>query len=790
MNILEKIKNSITYFDGAMGSVLMEQGLKSGEAGELLNITQPEKIIAVHKSYLDAGCDIITTNTFGANSLKFENYGEIITYALDNAKKAISGYENKFIAFDVGPLGKLLKPYGDLDFEDAVNIFKQSIAYADDGGADVILIETMNDSLETKAAVIAAKEVSKLPVFVTNVYDASGKLMTGADAKAMCALLEGLKVDALGMNCSLGPKQMLENLKELVKYSSTPIIVNPNAGLPVIENGKTVYNVSAEGFADEMAKMADMGATILGGCCGTTPLYIKHTVEKTKNKALNLPCNKNITLVSSYTHAVEIGKKPVLIGERINPTGKAKFKQALRDNNIDYILSEGIKQQENGAHILDVNVGLPEIDEVKMLSDVVYNLQAVCNLPLQIDTADVCAMEKAMRIYNGKPLVNSVNGKEDNMAKIFPLVQKYGGTVIALAIDEDGIPQTAYGRYKVIEKIVNTASEYGIKPKDIIADPLAMTISSDNNSAQVTLEAIRLIKDNLGISTSLGVSNISFGLPRREIINSVFFAQALQNGLDCAIINVQSESMMNTYYSYCALGNMDANCESYIEYVSKNQQDSPVSIKAEEKITLEYAIKKGLKEKAYTLAEEMLKTTDKMTVINQSIIPALNEVGADFESKKVFLPQLLTSAETAQSAFEAIKNSITAENTENGNSIILATVKGDIHDIGKNIVKVLLNNYGFNVIDLGKDVAKEDILEYALKNNIELVGLSALMTTTVKSMEQTVELLKQKLPNIKIMVGGAVLTEEYSNMIGADYYAKDAMNAVRYAQKVFEEANK
>ena len=790
MNILEKIKNSITYFDGAMGSVLMEQGLKSGEAGELLNITQPEKIIAVHKSYLDAGCDIITTNTFGANSLKFENYGEIITYALDNAKKAISGYENKFIAFDVGPLGKLLKPYGDLDFEDAVNIFKQSIAYADDGGADVILIETMNDSLETKAAVIAAKEVSKLPVFVTNVYDASGKLMTGADAKAMCALLEGLKVDALGMNCSLGPKQMLENLKELVKYSSTPIIVNPNAGLPVIENGKTVYNVSAEGFADEMAKMADMGATILGGCCGTTPLYIKHTVEKTKNKALNLPCNKNITLVSSYTHAVEIGKKPVLIGERINPTGKAKFKQALRDNNIDYILSEGIKQQENGAHILDVNVGLPEIDEVKMLSDVVYNLQAVCNLPLQIDTADVYAMEKAMRIYNGKPLVNSVNGKEDNMAKIFPLVKKYGGTVIALAIDEDGIPQTAYGRYKVIEKIVNTASEYGIKPKDIIADPLAMTISSDNNSAQITLEAIRLIKDNLGISTSLGVSNISFGLPKREIINSVFFAQALQNGLDCAIINVQSESMMNTYYSYCALGNMDANCESYIEYVSKNQQDSPVSIKAEEKITLEYAIKKGLKEKAYTLAEEMLKTTDKMVVINQSIIPALNEVGADFESKKVFLPQLLTSAETAQSAFEAIKNSITAENTENGNSIILATVKGDIHDIGKNIVKVLLNNYGFNVIDLGKDVAKEDILEYALKNNIELVGLSALMTTTVKSMEQTVELLKQKLPNIKIMVGGAVLTEEYSNMIGADYYAKDAMNAVRYAQKVFEEANK
>ncbi len=783
MNILEKIKNSITYFDGAMGSILIEQGLGTGEAGELWNITHPDKIIAVHKQYLDAGCDVITTNTFGANSLKFDNYEEIIKCAMNNAKEAVKDYDNKYIAFDVGPLGKLLKPYGDLDFEEAVQIFKNSISLAD--GADVILIETMNDSYETKAAVIAAKEVSNLPIFVTNVYDAEGKLMTGADAKAMCALLEGLGVDAFGMNCSLGPFEMLKNLKTMVKYSSTPVIVNPNAGLPAIVNGKTVYNVEPESFAETMAEMVDLGAAIIGGCCGTTPEYIRQTVEKTRSKQLKLPEYKNHTLVSSYTRAVEIGKKPVLIGERINPTGKVRFKQALRDNNIDYILSEGIKQQENGAHILDVNVGLPEIDEAKMLCDVVYNLQAVCDLPLQIDTANTDAMEKAMRIYNGKPLVNSVNGKADNMSKIFPLVQKYGGTVIALAIDESGIPETAEGRFKIIKKIVNTAKQYNINPKDIIADPLAMTISSDNNSAQVTLEAVRLIKQNLGINVSLGVSNISFGLPEREIINSVFFAEALQTGLSCAIVNVLSEKMMNTYYSYCALGNMDTNCEKYIEYVSRDGAQQPKTVTHDEEISLVYAIKKGFKDKAYKLAEDMLKTTDKMTVINENIIPALNEIGTDFENKKVFLPQLLTCAEAAQSAFDAVKNSFKGDGDDSkGEKIILATVKGDIHDIGKNIVKVLLNNYGFSVVDLGRDVPPEDILKSVVQNNIKLVGLSALMTTTVKSMKEAVRLIKEKSPHTKIMVGGAVLTEEYAAMIGADYYGPDAMSAVRFAQNI------
>lgn len=794
MNILEKIKSGITYFDGATGVMLQNMGLKPGELPEEWNITNPEKVIALHKWYFEAGCDIIKTNTFGANSLKFNNLTVIIEAAIANAKKAVAectamGKEH-YIAFSMGPLGKLLKPFGDLDFEAAIAIFAETVKIVTTCGVDLILIETMNDSYETKAAVLAVKENCTLPVFVTNVYDENKKLMTGASPEAMIVLLEGLRVDALGINCSLGPKEMLKIVPDLLAHTSVPVIVNPNAGMPRSVDGNTVYDVDAEEFSTIMTEFATFGASILGGCCGTTPEYIQKTIEKTRSIPFQAVLKKNETIVSSYSHACLIDQEPILIGERINPTGKPMIKQALRENNMDYILNEGLQQQEKGVHILDVNVGLPETDEVKMMATVVTELQAVVDLPLQIDTVNPIAMEKAMRLYCGKPLVNSVNGKEENMKQIFPLVAKYGGVLIALTIDERGIPETAEERLSIAKKIINRAAEYGIEAKDIIVDPLAMTISSDSNSANVTLESIRLIKEKLGVKTSLGVSNISFGLPNRDLVNSTFYAIALQNGLDCAIINPFSTEMMKTYYSYKALHGMDPNCSTFIHFAStitlQNtvvQTASTSDVNAEE--PLQKAILKGLKEKAFSLTTELLKTIPPLDIVNMQIIPALDIVGKGFEEKTLFLPQLLMSAEAATAAFNAVKAVLPPAENGNTNKIILATVKGDIHDIGKNIVKVLLQNYGFSVIDLGKDVAPETICTCASENNVKLVGLSALMTTTLPAMEETIRLLREQDSTIKVVVGGAVLTQEYAGMIGADSYSKDAMGAVRYAEKVF-----
>lgn len=794
MKILERIRSKITYFDGGMGTLLQGMGLKPGELPDTWNLTHPDRILSVHRAYLEAGCNIVKTNTFGAGRL--ENKEEVIKAGIALAKKVVlefsdSGIE-RYVAFDIGPLGRLLKPFGDLDFEEAVSIFSDSVKIAAECGVDLILIETMNDSYETKAAVIASKESSELPIFVTNVYDETGKLMTGATPGAMVAMLEGLGVDALGINCSLGPKQMLNIVPELLQHASVPVIINPNAGLPKSVDGKTVYDVDADAFSDIMTEFVRMGVTIVGGCCGTTPEYIQKTVEKTKNLPFIPVKFKNETAVSSYSHAVYIGKEPILIGERINPTGKPKIRQAFREGNLEYILSEGLAQQEKGAHILDVNVGLPEIDEVKTMAEVVTELQAVTDLPLQIDTVNPAAMEKAMRLYNGKPLVNSVNGKEESMEAIFPLVKKYGGVVIALTIDESGIPDTAEGRLAIAEKIVNCAKEYGISAKDIIVDPLAMTISSDKNSANVTLEAVRLIKERIDVKTSLGVSNISFGLPGREYINATFFAMALQNGLDCAIMNPFSAEMMKVYYSYKALKGLDDNCAQFINFaatvtVQNVSAQSAGNTGAGSDEPLKNAIIKGLKEQAFTKAAELLKTAQPLDVINEQIIPALDVVGKGFEQKTVFLPQLLMSAEAATAAFEAVKSAMKSAGNENGNKIVLATVKGDIHDIGKNIVKVLLQNYGFAVIDLGRDVPPEKVRDCAAEHNVKLVGLSALMTTTVPSMEETIKLLRQTNPDIKIMVGGAVLTQEYADRIGADFYAKDAMEAVRIAERFFGE---
>lgn len=766
----------IKYFDGGMGSML---NLRPGELPEKLNISDPDRVYRVHKAYADAGADIITANTFGANRLKYDNCDELVKAGVALAKKT-----GKKVALDLGPTGKLLKPMGDLDFEECVSIYADVVNAGKDD-ADIVLIETMGDTYEIKAAMLAAKENCDLPVFVSMIFDEKGRLLTGADVKTACAVVEGLGADVIGFNCGLGPKQMIPLVEELEKYTSTPIMVNPNAGLPESVNGETVYNVDPDEFSDLMAQIADLGVSYLGGCCGTTPAHIKALIEKTKNIPDVPPSKKNFTFVTSYSQSVELGEKSAVIGERINPTGKKLLKQALRDRDMDYILREGISQKDCGAHILDVNVGLPEIDEVEMLKSAVYELQSVLPTPLQLDSSDAVAMEQALRIYNGKPLINSTNGKEKSMHEIFPLAKKYGGVVVCLCLDENGIPETADGRIKVAQKIINTAAEYGIDKKDLIVDALAMTISTDTKNAIETLKAVDYIKHTLGVNTVLGVSNISFGLPNREAVNTAFYTLCLKAGLSAGIINPKSQSMMNAYYSYNALAGLDENCTEYIESAVVIDAVADAS-----NITLLDAIVKGMKEESAKCAKELLKTQNSLDIINEYIIPALDKVGDGFEKNKIFLPQLLMSADSAKAAFDEIK----AHMIVNGNSqvkgekIIIATVEGDIHDIGKNIVKVLLANYGFDVVDLGKDVKCETVLDETIKNDAKLVGLSALMTTTVPNMEKTIKLIHENT-DAKVFVGGAVLTKDYAKMINADWYAKDAMESVRIAQEFFTEGS-
>lgn len=795
--IIDVIKEKRLYFDGGTGTVLQAMGLEPGEKPEYWNLNHPERIVNLHKSYYEAGSNIVLTNTFGVNREKFDNYDEIIAAAIKCAKEATEGKEDRFVAFDMGPLGKMLEPLGNLPFEEAVSIFADNVKAAAKCGPDLIMIETMNDCYETKAAVLAAKENCDLPVFVTNAYDESGRLMTGATPGAMIAMLEGLGVDAIGMNCSVGPDKMLDVIGEFEKYASVPVIVKPNAGIPEMRDGKTVFNVGPEEFAGYMKELALKGGCILGGCCGTNPEYIKKTVEVTSDLPYSAPTEKEHTIISSYTHELLIDSDPILIGERINPTGKSKLKEALRNKDMNYILNEGIRQEEAGVQALDVNVGLPEIDETEMMVAAVKELQAVTDLPLQIDTSDASAMEAGLRIYNGKPLVNSVNGKQHVMEEVFPLVKKYGGTVIALTIGEEGIPEDAEGRIKIALNIVEKAKEYGIQKKDIIVDPLAMTISSNQTGARVALEVVKTLK-SMEIKTSMGVSNISFGLPERDLINSVFFANALENGMSCAIMNPFSQAMMDVYYAHRALNCYDESCMSYIEYASSRVQKT---VKTETKAVasgssdydgiseLGKCIIKGLKDKASAEATVMLADTDPIDVINEHIIPALNEIGKQFEEKKAYLPQLLMSAEAASGAFEKVKEKLPESNEGKGRQIILATVKGDIHDIGKNIVKVVMESYGFEVIDLGKDVDPEIIRDCALETGCGIVGLSALMTTTVPSMEDTIKLIRETGKDIKVVVGGAVLSQEYADMIGADEYSPDAMHMVKTADEYYKAKN-
>ena len=793
--IRERLGKELLYFDGGMGTLLQERGLQPGELPETWNLLHVEEIREIHRKYIEAGSDIVLTNTFGANALKFHDDAysleEIVNAAVGHVKAAAEQAGNGrriYTALDIGPTGKLLKPMGDLDFETAYEAYKEVMIYGEKAGADLIHIETMSDTYELKAAVLAAKENTSLPVFATTIFDERGKLLTGADVPSVVALLEGLRVDAFGINCGMGPEQMIPILEQITKYSSLPVIVKPNAGLPKQKNGQTYYDVSPEEFAEVMKKIVEMGAVVIGGCCGTTPDHIKAMADACRMIPIKPVEKKNFTMVSSYGQSVFLGTGSKIIGERINPTGKKRFKQALKEHDLDYILREGITQQDNGAHILDVNVGLPDIDEPALMKEVVQELQSVTSLPLQIDTVDVEAMEGALRIYNGKAMVNSVSGKQESMDKVFPLIQKYGGVVIGLALDENGIPADAEGRVQVAKKIIAEAAKYGIEKKDIVIDALAMTISSEPEGAKITLETLRRLRDEVGVCTVLGVSNISFGLPSRPIVNSIFYTMAMQNGLSVGIINPGSEDMMKAWYAFHALMALDSNCEKYIARYAQQPGTTPVQAAGgKHTMTLQSAIERGLKEEASSITAELAEQKDALDIINEELIPALNNVGEGFEKGTVFLPQLLMSAESAKSAFAVLKERMdqSGEVQEKKGKVILATVKGDIHDIGKNIVKVLLENYSFDVIDLGKDVPPEKVVETVLEQDVHLVGLSALMTTTVVSMEETIRQLREKAPDCLVMVGGAVLNQEYADMIGADFYGKDAMQSVHYAQKVF-----
>ncbi len=779
-DIRKKLNKEWVFLDGGAGTMLQSMGLKGGELPERWNIQHPDRVKSLYQGYIDAGSMVITTNTFGANRLKYpEDLEQVVSAGVRIAIEA-RGDKDVCIALDLGPTGKLLKPFGDLDFEEAVSIYGEIVRIGESAGADLILIETMSDSYELKAAVLGAKENSDLPVFATVTFDSGKKLLTGGTVKSVVPLLEGLRVDALGVNCSLGPKEMIPIIKELREETSIPIIVTPNAGLPRTEKGETRYDIGPEEFSDLMVEIADMGVQCLGGCCGTTPEHIRRTIEKCKALPFAPSEEKEKTYVTSFAQAVEIGGPTKIIGERINPTGKKKLQEALRTEDISYILSEGIKQEDNGADILDVNVGLPDIDEPLMMEKVIKELQGISALPLQLDTANPKALERGLRIYNGKAMVNSVNGKRESLDAVLPLVAKYGGVLVGLTLDEDGIPETPEGRLEIAKTIYSEAARYGIPAKDIIIDGLTLTVSADAAAAKTTLATIKAVKDELKGNTILGISNVSFGLPQRELINSNFLSMAILSGLSCAIINPGNQTMMDAYRASMALLGFDESCGEYIsEYGDRTK-----SISQEITMSLFESVERGLSQNAIDSARQELLSRDPLAIINEDIIPALDKVGQGFEKGTIFLPQLLMSAEAAKGAFDIVKGALPEKHGDRKGEVIVATVKGDIHDIGKNIVRVLLENYGFNVIDLGKDVAPEKIVQVAKEKSIKLVGLSALMTTTVVSMQETIEMLRRECPNVKVVVSGAVLTQTYSDMMGADHYAKDAMGTVRYAEQV------
>ena len=775
----------ILFIDGGMGTMLQKRGLPAGKLPETLNVENPDMILDIHKEYVNAGADIITSNTFGANRLKF---GDDTPVLIEAGVRIAKQSGARYTALDIGPTGAMLEPFGTVSFEEAYEIFKEQVLCGVSAGADIVIIETMSDLCEAKAALLAVKENSSLPVIVTMSFDESGRTFLGTTPEIAAATLSAMGADAVGINCSLGPKEILPLAQRMIKYSRVPVVVQPNAGLPVIEEGKTVYKTEPEEFAQYISAMADMGIAAAGGCCGTTPEHIKALTALLGGASVKKTAHLYKTIFTGRTSLVELGiNGTAIIGERINPTGKKKLKEAIKSENMDYIIGEALAQCDAGADILDVNAGLPDIDEAKMLAKMVREIQSVTDLPLQIDSSDIKAVETAARIYCGKPVINSVNGKEESLESVLPIAKKYGAAVVALTLDENGIPDEAEKRVDIAEKIMNRAMQYGIPKEDLLIDCLVLTASTNQKTVMETLRAVNMVKNKLGLKTVLGVSNVSFGLPQREIINSTFLASAFGAGLNMPILNPLSSRYMDVVSSFKVLNNEDV---SAVDFIQKYTSDEISNEKKEISHTKDSADIKDIIIKGYTTLSEgcvrdmLSRGTAPLEIVNKYFIPALDVVGEKFEKGEMFLPQLMASAETVKKGFDVIKEFMGEKEASKG-KIIIATVKGDIHDIGKNIVKMILQNYSYDVIDLGKDVPPDVVVSKVKEHGVTLVGLSALMTTTVKAMTDTVDLLRSECPDVSVMVGGAVLNEEYARLVGADFYAKDAAEAAKIAELYF-----
>ena len=786
MGFRELLNNKeFVILDGAMGTMLQAKGLKMGETPEVMNIEKPEWLLDIHRQYAEAGSDIVYANTFGGNRHKLAKCGytvqQLISEGIKLARKAVEGHDT-LVALDIGSIGQMLEPTGTLTFEEAYDIFKEMIIAGKD--ADLIVLETMTDLYELKAGILAAKENSDLPIMCTMTFEQNMRTFTGVDISAMCLTAEGLGVDALGVNCSLGPKELYPVVEKICKWTTLPVVVKPNAGLP--DPVTNEYNCSAEEFAEFAENLIPLGIKVIGGCCGTDPSYIA-ALKKMLDGKKYVQRNVHIPAVCCSPVETVVIDQPRIIGERINPTGKKRFKQALLEGDIDYILGQAIEQINAGADILDVNVGLPAIDEKAMMVKAVKALQGVCDVPLQLDSTIPEVMEAALRVYNGKPIVNSVNAEEKSLETVLPLVKKYGAAVVGLTLDENGIPKTADERFRLAKKILDRAMAIGIRKEDVYIDCLTLTASAEQENVMQTVNAVRRVKEELGLRTVLGVSNISFGLPSREIVNHNFLMMCLTSGLDLPIMNPNIDSMTATVRAYKLLTNIDKNSVDFIAHYG-GDNSAPVQKKEKKsEMDLPFAIENGLKGEGAEITAKLLETTDSMTIINEMLVPALDKAGEQFEKGKIFLPQLIQTAGVAQACFEVIKQKMLADggSSVSKGKIILATVKGDIHDIGKNIVKVLLENYGYDVIDLGKDVDYQTVVDAAIENDVHLIGLSALMTTTLVSMEETIKLLRANNVDCKVMVGGAVVTPDYAEQIGADYYSKDAKQSVDIAREFF-----
>lgn len=784
MKLEELLGKRLVFVDGGMGTMLQAAGLTGGEAPERWNLTHPETVAEVHRAYLAAGCDIVTANTFGATGARFgAELQKVIQAGVKLARQGVEEAGHGFAAFDMGPTGKLLAPYGELPFQEAVSLYRQAAAWGAEAGADLIIIETMGDPYEMKAAVLGAREACDLPILATMMADVNGRLLTGGTVETMAVLLDGLGVTALGLNCGLGGPEMLPLLRRIRRVTERPLLCSPNAGLPRMAGGRTVFPAGPEAFAQAQRELAQAGAWLLGGCCGTTPEHIRAMVAACREVTPAPVPPVTETWISSGSEAVCLDHGPVVIGERINPTGKKRMQEALRTGDVNYLLKEAVNQSAAGAAVLDVNVGLGGVDEAAWMERAVSAIQGVCTCPLQLDTADPEALARGLRAYNGKALINSVSGKQEVMDQVFPLAKRYGGTVVALLLDEEGIPDTAEGRVAIARRIMGEAARYGIAKRDLVMDALTMTVSTGERNALVTLETLRRCREELGVRTVLGVSNISFGLPQREKLAGPFLTLALGAGLDAAILNPLSEAMMDAWQAALTLTGRDKGCRAYLERFAGA---APVKSGTQAAFSLEEAVRRGLRAEAERAARERLSEGEApMDLVEKRLLPALTQVGDGYEAGTLFLPQLLMSAEAAQGAFALVQQALGEKSTgmRRQGRIALATVEGDIHDIGKNTVKVLLESYGFEVLDLGKNVKPEQVLAAVRAEKLHMVGLSALMTTTVPAMERTIALLRREAPDCRVVVGGAVLTPELAAAIGAHAYARDAMDTVRFARE-------